>query len=106
MVIDIGQCYMELDKFWTEEVSRVVEALKMRCVVSTDFERWKNFHANLKRTIESWKVQYGFLFLRYALLINMIRMRHHVVMPKRYATTTHARLRFAHSHFHFSVPLD
>ena len=56
MLTDIRQCYMELDKFWTEEISRVVEALKMRRVGSTDFERWKNFHANLKQIIGSWKV--------------------------------------------------
>jgi Ser/Thr protein kinase RdoA (MazF antagonist) len=46
---------MELDKFWTEEISRAIEALKMRRVDPMDSERWNNFHANLKRTIESWK---------------------------------------------------
>jgi hypothetical protein len=86
----------------------------MRRVGSMDFERWKNFHANLKQIIESWKVRYGFLFLCYALLINEIalcRMSYQAVTSKRYATTTQARLRFArlrfaHSHFHFNVPLD
>ena len=100
---------MELDTFWTEEISRVVEALRMRRVGSMDFERWKNFHANLKQIIESWKVRYGFLFLCYALLINEItlcRMSYQAVMPKCYAMTTHARQRFAHSHSHFGVPLD
>ena len=47
---------MELDKFWTEEISRAVEALKMRRVDPTDLERWKSFHANLRINIGSWKV--------------------------------------------------
>lgn len=53
---EIRQCYMELNKFWTEEISRAIDTLKMRRVDPTDFERWKDFHANLKQTIESWKV--------------------------------------------------
>ena len=61
------RCYMELDKFWAEEISSAGEVLKMRRVDPTDFardlERWKNFHKALKQTTESWKVQYGFLFL-------------------------------------------
>ncbi|KAF8486068.1 hypothetical protein DFH94DRAFT_166762 [Russula ochroleuca] len=55
VLTEIRQCYMELDKFWTEEISRAIEALKMRRVDPTDFERWKSFHVNLKQTIESWK---------------------------------------------------
>jgi hypothetical protein len=47
---------MELDKFWTEEISRVIESLEMRRIDPTDFERWKNFYTNLKQTIEYWKV--------------------------------------------------
>ena len=50
---------MEMDKFWTDEISRAIEALKMRLVDPTDLERWENFHANLKHAIESWKVQYS-----------------------------------------------
>ncbi|KAF8461764.1 hypothetical protein DFH94DRAFT_71123 [Russula ochroleuca] len=55
VLTEIRRCYMEMDKFWTEEISRAIEALKMRRVDPTDFERWKNFHANLKQTTESWK---------------------------------------------------
>ncbi|KAF8486434.1 hypothetical protein DFH94DRAFT_184029 [Russula ochroleuca] len=55
LLTEIRQCYMELDKFWIEEISRASEALKMRRVDPTDLERWKNFHANLRKTIESWK---------------------------------------------------
>ncbi|KAH9992234.1 hypothetical protein BJV74DRAFT_835049 [Russula compacta] len=50
----IQHCYMELDKFWIEEIRRAVKALKMRRVDPMDFERWKGFHASLERTIESW----------------------------------------------------
>ena len=60
------RCYVELDKFWIEEISRTNEALKMRRFDPTDFERWKQgwkyFHKDLKQTTESWKVQCGFYF--------------------------------------------
>ena len=61
---------MELDKFWTEEIFHAIEALKMHRIDATDFERWNKFHFNLNQTMESWKVYYGFLSLRYALLTN------------------------------------
>ena len=60
---EITQCYMELNKFWTEEIHRVVEALQMCRVDPTDLERQKNSNVNLKKTIQSWKVQHGLLFL-------------------------------------------
>ena len=63
VLTEIRQCYTELDKFWTEEISRATEALRMRSVDPADFERWVNFHANLKQTIESWKVLHGFFFV-------------------------------------------
>jgi len=47
---------MELNKFWTEEMTHAIEALKIRRVDPTVFENWKSFHASLKLTIESWKV--------------------------------------------------
>ena len=60
LLTEIRRCYMELERFWTEEISRAIQALKMRRVDLADFERWKYFHANLKQTTGSWKVQYGF----------------------------------------------
>jgi hypothetical protein len=66
VLAEIMRCYVELDKFWIEEISRTSEALKMRRVDPTDFERWtqgrKNFHKDLKQTIESWKVHNSFYF--------------------------------------------
>jgi hypothetical protein len=56
MLTEIRRCYMELDKFWTEEIFHAIEALKMHRVDATDFERWKTFHSNLNQTIETWKV--------------------------------------------------
>ena len=47
---------MEIDKFWTEEICRAAKALERRRVDPDDVERWKNFHASLKGTIDSWKV--------------------------------------------------
>lgn len=61
VLTEIRQCYKELENFWVEEISRAIEALKTRRVDPTDFERWKNFHASLKQTIESWKVKYSFI---------------------------------------------
>ena len=61
VLADIKHRYSELYKFWTEEISRVMEAFENRRVDRTDFECWRNFHTNLKQTIESWKVQYDVL---------------------------------------------
>ena len=94
---------MELVKFWTQEIFRVMEALKMHRVNASDFERWKCFHSNLKQTVESWKVQYGLLFLCCALLTNQntpFRVSYQIVMFKPYAAIMHVRLRFA-----FTFPL-
>jgi hypothetical protein len=60
VLTEIKQCYAELYKFWTMEISRAMEAFKKRRVDRTDFERWRSFHVNLKQTIESWNVQYLF----------------------------------------------
>ena len=54
LLAEIRQCYMELDKFWTEEISRTIEALKMRRVDPTDLERWNSYHADLKQTTDTW----------------------------------------------------
>ena len=57
LVLDqIRQCYVEMDKFWREEICHAAKALEMRRVDPSDVERWKNFHASLKETIASWKV--------------------------------------------------
>ena len=62
VLTEIKQCYTELYKFWTQEISRVMDAFEKRRVDRTDFERWRNFHATLKQTIGSWKVRHGFVF--------------------------------------------
>ena len=86
---------MDLDKFWTEEISRAFEALEMRRVDPTDFERWKNFHANLKQTFESWKVKCIFNPVC-AFLTNQTpyRMSYQVVMLKSYAAIIPPHLKF------------
>jgi hypothetical protein len=92
-----------------EEIARATEALETRRVDPRDIERWKIYCASLEQTIDSWEVQYGFLLLRYALLNRSnppFRMSYQVVMSKPYAVTMHARLRFAHSRFHFGISLD
>jgi hypothetical protein len=61
VLTEIKQCYTELYKFWTEEISHAMEAFEKRRVDRTDFERWRNFHSTLKQTIESWNVRHDFL---------------------------------------------
>jgi len=95
VLTEIKQRYMELYKFWTEEISRAMEAFEKRRVDRTDFERWRNFHANLKQAIESWKVQYDFLLPCCTVPTNLFRVSYPVVMLKLYSTTMHACLRFA-----------
>ena len=75
LLTEIRQCYVKLNKFWIEEISRAIDALKMRRVDPTDFERWKDFHANLKQTIKSWKVHCCFLVLCVLRITN--RSKHH-----------------------------
>ena len=56
VLAEIRRFYEELNKFWTEEIRHVVEALKKGRTDPRDIERWKNFHSSIKQTIESWKV--------------------------------------------------
>jgi hypothetical protein len=52
----IRQCYMDMDKFWAEEICRAAQAQENRRVDPKDLERWKDFHAGPEKTMESWKV--------------------------------------------------
>ena len=67
MLAEIRRFYEELNKFWTEEICRVVEALKMCRIDPKDVERWDSFHSSLKQTIEFWKVCF---FLFYYVFLN------------------------------------
>ena len=95
VLAEIKRCYMELYDFWTEEISRAMEAVEKRCIDRMDSERWRNFHANLTQTIEPWKVWYVFLLPCYAEPTNLLRVSYPVVMPKMYSATMDVRLRFA-----------
>jgi hypothetical protein len=53
----IRRCYMELDKFWTEEIRRAAKALETRRVDPDDANRWRDFKASLEKTVKSWKVR-------------------------------------------------
>jgi len=48
---EIRRCYIEMDKFWVEEVCRVTKALKDRRVDPEDIDRWKNIKESLTQTI-------------------------------------------------------
>ncbi len=56
MLGEIGRCYKELEKFWTEEIGRAVTALQTRRVDPSEVERWRDFKTELQQTIESWEV--------------------------------------------------
>jgi hypothetical protein len=53
---EIQRCYIDLDKFWVEEICRAVKALETRRVDPDDVKRWRRFKASLEQTIELWKV--------------------------------------------------
>jgi len=94
-----------MDKFWREEICHAAKALKRRRVDPSDVERWKNFHASVKETIDSWKVLP--LVLRYAFPTyqnTLFRMGRRVVVPRPYAATSHTLLQFVHSSSHFGIP--
>jgi hypothetical protein len=56
VLVEIRRCYMELGKFWREEIFRAIKVLETRHVASDDVERWRGFKASLEQTIQSWKV--------------------------------------------------
>jgi hypothetical protein len=95
VLTEIKQRYTELYKFWTEEIFRAMEAFEKRRVDRTDIERWRNFHANLKQTIESWKVQCDFYSRAAHHQPTLFRVSYPVVMLKLYSATMHACLEFA-----------
>jgi len=71
VLCQIRQCYVEMDKFWREEICRAAKALERRRVDPGDVERWNNFHASLKETIDSWKV---LLLVTSAMHLQLIKM--------------------------------
>jgi len=61
----IRRCYMDLEKFWTEEICRAVKALETHRIDPDDVNRWRGFNASLEQTIGSWKVWiHAFSFLQ------------------------------------------
>ena len=56
MLAEIGRSYEELNKFWLEEIRRVVDATELCRIDPRDFDHWINFYSSLKRTIKFWKV--------------------------------------------------
>ena len=105
VLTQIRQCYMEIDKFWRDEIYHVAKVLELRRVDASDLDRWENFQASLKETIESWKVWSLLPLLHIPISQNtLVRMSHQMAIPKLYAATIHALLRFAQSSIYFGVP--
>ena len=46
----IQRCYIEMDKFWVDEVQRATKALKDRNIDPEDIERWRNFRGRSQQT--------------------------------------------------------
>ena len=69
---EIQRFYEELNKFWTEEIRHVVEALQKRRIDPRDTERWNNFRVSLRQTVDFWKVCFA-LLLRIFQLIKIPR---------------------------------
>jgi hypothetical protein len=53
---EIRRCYIDMDKFWVDEVQRVTKAFKDRRVDPEDIDRWKIFRESLEHTIANWEV--------------------------------------------------
>ena len=56
MMAKIQRFHETLNKFWTEEIHHVAEALEKRRIDPKDFKRWNDFRSSLRQTIELWKV--------------------------------------------------
>ncbi len=109
VLTEITLCYTELYNFWTEEISRAMEAFEKGRVDRTDFERWRNLHASLKQAIESWKVQCGSYSraAQYRLIeTTLFRMSYPVVILILYSATKHAYLRYTGFISTFGIPSD
>ena len=107
MMAEIRRFYEELNKFWREEISHVVEALTKRRVDTKDIKRWNSFRSILKQTIEFWKV----CLLPLLLCIpskTMFRTGHQTVtrILKPYRAITHPLLQSVYSAFHFGVSFN
>ena len=62
---EIQRCYINLERFWLEEIYRAVKTRKTRRVDPDDIKRWRTFKTSLEQTIESWKVYiYAFCLYR------------------------------------------
>jgi hypothetical protein len=107
VMAEIRRFYEELNRFWREEISCVVEALKKRRVDPRDFERWNSFRSSLKQTIKFWKVCFLPLLLCNPNRSNtMSRTGRQAVILKPYPVITHTLLQSVYSPFRFGVSLD
>jgi hypothetical protein len=53
---DIQGCYINMDKFWADEVQRATKALRNRRVDPEDIDRWRNFRGSLEHITADWEV--------------------------------------------------
>jgi hypothetical protein len=57
IVDEIRRCYVEMDKFWVDEVRRVTKAFEDRRIDPEDIDRWKASLAGLEKTMAHWEVR-------------------------------------------------
>jgi hypothetical protein len=53
---EIQRCYIEMDKFWVDEVRRASRALNSRHLDPEDIDRWRRFREGLDQNITDWEV--------------------------------------------------
>jgi hypothetical protein len=105
MLAEIRRCYAELDKFWTEEIFRAIEALKTHRIDPPISNAGRTFIQTLNKLLSPGRYRIVSYFLCCALPTNqnnLFRMSYQVAMLKPYAATAHSCLRLAH----FSLPLS
>ncbi|KAI0247733.1 hypothetical protein BJV78DRAFT_1242913 [Lactifluus subvellereus] len=54
---EIHRCYLEMDRFWVDEVCRVTKALEDRRLDPEDIDRWRRFQESLKQIITGWETR-------------------------------------------------
>ena len=54
---EIRGCYIEMDKFWVNEVQRATKALKNRNIDPEDIERWRDFRGSLEHITADWEAR-------------------------------------------------
>ena len=53
---EIRRCYIDMDKFWVDEVQRVTKSIRNRRVDPEDIDRWRIFGESLEHSMAHCEV--------------------------------------------------